>query len=270
MLFHLAFILTIHNTCRYCAFGAYRVIMNDIESLTFQDIKNFKSALEKTGTSQQIDFFTIILNTGIRASQILELKFSDVDYKSNSITICKSRKNHELQFLVINDECMQVLIRLKGQYPNDIFVFQSRKSKNQKNKPASSISRQVMTKAFKTASDITSLPVTTSALRHYYARQLLSINFISKSSNLESISRLMGHESTNTTMSYLNKSDINSDENIDELSPPLTSKENIESLLNGNSLRKKSDFSDICQKYSISENDLRITLKTIKILKKSF
>jgi len=244
--------------------------MKDRESLTFQDIKDFKSVLEKTGTPQQIDFFTIILNTGIRASEILELKFADVDYKSNSIILGKSRKNHELQFLVVNDECMQVLIRLKDQYPNDVFVFQSRKSKNQKNKPASSISRQVMTKAFKTASDITSLPITTSALRHYYARQLLSINFISKSSNLEIISRFMGHEPTNTTMSYLNKSDINSNKNSDDLFPTFASKDNVESLLNGDSLRTKSDFSDICQKYNISENDLRITLKTIKILKKTF
>lgn len=244
--------------------------MSDIESLTFQDIKDFKSALEKTGTSQQIDFFTIMLNTGIRASQILELKFSDVDYKSNSLTIGKSRKNHEHQLIVINDECMQVLIRLKGQYPNDVFVFQSRKSKNQKNKPASNISRQVMTKAFKTASDITSFPITTSALRHYYARQLLSMNFISESSNLEIISRFMGHESTNKKMSYLNKPAINTDENIDDLSPPPAFKENIESLLNGDSLSKKSCFSDVCQKLSISENDLKITLKTIKILKKSF
>jgi hypothetical protein len=44
----------------------------------------------------------------------------------------------------------------------------------------------------------------------------------------------------------------------------------IEYLLNGGAFNENYNFDDICQKYGISENDLTITLKTIKILKKTF
>lgn len=40
--------------------------------------------------------------------------------------------------------------------------------------------------------------------------------------------------------------------------------------LNGATLNENSDLEDICQKCDISESDLTITLKTIKILRKYF
>lgn len=150
--------------------------MKDKNELSIKDIKEFKLALEKTANTQIIDFFTIILNTGFRATELLDLKFTDVEYKSNSLTMDLKKRSNNLYHRILNDECMQILIRLKDEYPNDVFVFQSRKSKNQTGKPASSISRQVVTKAFKSASDITSLPITTSTLRGFYASQIISMS----------------------------------------------------------------------------------------------
>lgn len=270
--------------------------MTDKKQLTYQDINKFKLALEKTGNSQQLDFFTFMLNTGLRTLDVLELKFTDVDYKSNSITINQINKNPSS--IALNEESMQVLRRLHAKYPNDIFVFQSRKSQNQKNKPASSISRQVVTKAFKTASDKSSLPITPNAIRHYYATQLFLKSAIEKS-DPELLSQLFGHQSMNMTMDYvkLSKSEhelspqfmentlcnttkhhvnnchMKNNESLKCLFAPkadMTNREPeiIEYLLNGGSLSEDIDLDDICKKYGISESDLTITLKTIKVLAK--
>ena len=176
--------------------------------------------------------------------------------------------------MTLNDECMQVLRRLQDKYPNGVFVFQSRKSMNQKNKPPASISRQVVTKAFKTASDITSLPITPSALRHYYANQLFSTNFLQKS-DPEFLSQFMGHTPCTITKHYVNNCHVKNSEALNCLSAPKGDMSNrepevIEYLLNCGAFNENYDLDDICQKYGISENDLTITLKTIKILKKSF
>lgn len=248
------------------------MIMKDKKDLTAQDFIKFKSALEKAGSSQYVDVFTFMFNTGLRTNEVLELKFTDINYKSNSITVSKSRKNFEPSLVVLNDECMHVLRRLQDKYPNDIFVFQSRKSMNQKNRSPSSITRQVVSKAFKTASDITSLPITPNTLRNYYANQFFSLNFLSKS-DPEIKSRLLGHMPMSMTNQYVNYNCTNkSDEKSNCLSAPRFDMSNSESdfieyLLNGGALNENYNFDDICQKYGISENDLTITLKTIKVLR---
>lgn len=246
--------------------------MKDQKEFSIEDIQKFKLALEKTTNTQIMDFFTIIFNTGFRATELLNLKFTDVDYKSNSLTIgLKKRSSNNLYHRILNDECMQVLIRLKDEYPNDVFVFQSRKSKNQTNKPASSISRQVVAKAFKTASDITSLPITTSTLRGFYARQIISMNTKQKN-DYELLSLVLGHEQQTLTKYYANYNHINNE----ELSPVTDCKadksnrdaEIIEYLLKGRPLSESCDLDNICKQYGISETDLAITLKTVEILAK--
>lgn len=266
-------------TCQMITFDMYSnikvMIMKDKKDLTAQDFIKFKSSLDKTGSSQYVDVFTFMFNTGLRTSEVLELKFTDINYKSNSITVSKSRKNINPSLVVLNDECMHVLRRLKDKYPNDIFVFQSRKSMNQKNRSPSSITRQVVSKAFKTASDITSLPITPNTLRNYYTNQSFSLNFLSKS-DPEIKSRLQGHIPINMTNQYVNYNCANkNDEKFNCLSAPSFDMSNsdsevIEYLLNGGALNENYNFDGICQKYGISENDLTITLKTIKILKKTF
>jgi integrase len=249
--------------------------MKNKKDLTVQDFNKFKSALEKTGSSQYIDFFTFMFNTGLRTNEVLALKFTDINYKSNSITVSKGRQNFNPLLVTLNDECMQVVHKLKDKYPNDAFVFQSRKSMNQKNKPPSSISRQVVTKAFKTASDMTSLRITPNTLRSYYAKQFFSLNFLSNS-DPKIKSRLMGHMPTNMTKQYVNYNCTNkNDDEFSCLSAPNfdtsnSEREVIEYLLNGGALSENYNFDDICTKYGISKNDLIVTLKTIKILKSRY
>ncbi len=246
--------------------------MKDKNELSIEDIKEFKLALEKTANTQIIDFFTIILNTGFRATELLDLKFTDIEYKSNSLTMGLKKRSNNLYHRILNDECMKVLIRLKDEHPNDVFVFQSRKSKNQTNKPASSISRQVVTKAFKTASDITSLPITTSDLRHIYASQIFSMSSLQNVDH-KFLSRFIGHESMSMTMDYVSDCHVKDNESLNCLSAPkadMTNREPeiIKYLLNGGPLSENCDLDNICKHHGISETDLAITLKTVKILAK--
>tara|TARA_R110001583_G_scaffold186189_1_gene346773 strand:- start:3503 stop:4258 length:756 start_codon:yes stop_codon:yes gene_type:complete len=248
--------------------------MKDKKELTFKDFQNFKFSLMEMDSSQSVDVFTIIFNTGLRISEVLNLKFSDVDFKSSTITItsAKMRSSTRNQVsIILNDECMETLRKLKDKYPKDVFVFQSRKSKNQKNKPASSISRQVVTKSFKTASNSTCLPISIQSLRESYAVQAFKKS-ISSGCDSASLSKIMGHVPTSMTKRYVKNCNIKNDEELSCLSAPKVDfskiqPEIIEYLLNGTSLNKSFDLDDICQKCDISESDLIITLKTMKILR---
>lgn len=247
--------------------------MKDKKELTFKDFQNFKSALMETGSSKAVDLFTIISNTGIRISEVLNLKFSNVDFKSNSITIQKMKSStFTNERITVNDECMETFRKLKDKYPKDVFVFQSRKKKNQKNEPASSISRQFVTKSFKTASNITSLPISVTSLRESFAIQFFKKS-LSNESDSASLSKIMGHIPTSMTKHYVKNCNVKNNEELTCLSAPNVKISNrkpeiIEYLLHGTSLNENSDLDDICQKCDISESDLLITMKTMMLLRK--
>jgi integrase len=241
----------------------------DYKKLTVQDFNKFKSALAEEGYEQLVDLFTIASNTGMRSSEILALKYADINYYSNSITIdlIKSRSQQMCTPIMLNDECMEVLSILQNKYPNDIFVFQSRNSRNQKNRPASPVSRQFVTKGFKSAGDSISLPITLSSLRHNYATHM---SFIASSYKVDHkyLGHILGHNTQCMTENYINKEKpLNHKEAFScpqaELSPQ------IESFLNAELSNNSNALSDIAKKYGISESDLSITLKTIKKLKEN-
>lgn len=240
----------------------------DYKKLTVQDFNKFKSALAEEGYEQLVDLFTIASNTGMRSSEILALKYADINYNPNSITIdlLKSRSQQMRTHIMLNDECMEVLSRLHNKYPNDIFVFQSRNSRNQKNRPASPVSRQFVTKGFKSAGDSISLPITISSLRHNYATHM---SFIASSYKVDHkyLSQLMGHNTVNMTENYINKDLIASPKTSLEQSQKMDN--GIESSLNAEISNNSNELSDIAKKHGISESDLSITLKTIKKLKEN-
>ncbi len=249
--------------------------VKDNKKLTAQDLNKFKSALKEKGYTQLVDLFTIVINTGMRSSEILELKYTDINFTPNSITI-DSRKNrapNRLTHFMLNDECMKVFSRLKNTYPNDIFVFQSRNSRNQKNKPASPVSRQFVTKGFKSASDSISLPITISSLRHNYAIHMSLTS--SQQVDHKYLSEILGHNTKSMTESYIHKGKaLNPKEFLPSPKANLNLsdkiKNEIESLLNGEISDNSIELSNIAKKHSLSESDLRTTLKTLRIMTNNF
>lgn len=236
--------------------------------LTTQDLDKFKNALQASGYDQLVDLCTIIMNTGIRINEILELKYVDINYSSNSIAINSIKSRTQQQFnntIRLNVVCMGVLSKLQSKYPNDVFVFQSRNSRNQKNKPASPVSRQFVMKGFKTASDSISLAITIGSLRRNYATHMA---FIATSHKVDHkyLSQLLGHDTKSSTESYINYEYVASPKNNLDLTNRKDAQ--TESLLAGKRLSKSIELSDISKKSGISESDLQITLQTIKKLKK--
>lgn len=250
------------------------------KALTTQELKNFECALQEKGYTQLHDLFTIILNTGVRTNEILELKFTDISYDYNSksysilIDSIKSRSWRMRTSIMLNDKCMEVLSRLKRKYPNDVFVFQSRNSKNQINKPASPISRQYVMKGFKTASDSIALPITVSALRRHYATHM-SFKTSPQQIDHKYLSEVLMHNTKSVFDSNTSKSKVkNLKERLtppkDKLDPTHKIFNEIESILNSDISHNSDEFSNIAKKHSISENDFRTTLKTIQRMKNNF
>ncbi len=237
--------------------------MKNRSDLTFKDFEKFKAGLIETGNTQVVDIFTVIFNTGLRMDDVLSLKFSDVDFESNSITVEKKRSVTRNP-ITLNDECMEILGKLKTKYHKDVFVFQSRNSRNQKNKPAASISRQAVNSVFKRVSTSTLLPITVGSLRKTYATRTLKEAF-SKDSDSVNFSKIMEHSTIGMTQHYMS----NCIKDLTCLSAPKAEikPQIIKNILDIVVSTGNLDLDHICNNCDISDNDLIITLRTLKRLK---
>ena len=245
-------------------------IIKPNKNLTLDDLHKVKLALEKEASSQVLDIFMVLISTGLRPNEILNLKFSAVDFKNSLITIDNKKRlststsTSTSMSIRINEEVLNTFTRIREEYPDDVFIFQSRRSKNQKNKPPSSISRQFLTKEFKTISDRLSIPITMSSLRHFYVETMFN-KASDEGVNVRDMSKYMGHITTQKNLEYIN---LNK-ENKGVCTSPLPNKtlENINELTYVTE-SKIAGGDWLCNCYGVTEKDLIITLKTINKLKK--
>ena len=89
----------------------------------------------KTPNSSEVcrDLFIFILFTGLRRREATELKWENIDFQDNSLTI-ENTKNHETHSLPLTDFLLELLDRRKVD-PNSPFIFQSTEPNKSLNDP---------------------------------------------------------------------------------------------------------------------------------------
>lgn len=126
------------------------------------------------------------LNTGMRKSEILNLKWQDIDLK-NCLIIIKKTKNNEIRIIPTNDTLYREL-RSINREPGNRYVFT-----NKNGKPYTDVKR-----SFRTAlehADIKDFRF--HDLRHTFASRLVMAG-----ENLRTIQELLGHKDIKMTMRY--------------------------------------------------------------------
>lgn len=125
----------------------------------------------------------ISLYTGIRASELMRLKWEDFDFDKNTVTIRKSKPG-KFNMIPFNPKLkgyLQPIIKETGQ----IFKY-----------------KRVPKKQFKRTLNKANLKITWHVLRHTYA-SLLTMAGI----DIVTVSKLLGHSDIKTTMIYSHLSD---------------------------------------------------------------
>ena len=128
----------------------------------------------------------IALNTGMRKSEILNLKWSDVDLKNLKITVINA-KNNESRMIPINQTLYQELLEL-SQKANGEYVFSNRDGRPFKDikKGFSSALKRAGIKDFRFHD-----------LRHTFGSHL-----VMQGVGLRTVQQLMGHKEIRMTMRY--------------------------------------------------------------------
>ena len=128
----------------------------------------------------------VALNTGMRKSEILNLKWHDIDFKRGVISLLKT-KNNKPRYIPINKTVENTLIATK-KHPESAYVFPGKTGKPYDN----------FKRSFKTAREKANIEnFRFHDLRHTFASQLV-MNGV----DLNTVRELLGHSTIDMTLRY--------------------------------------------------------------------
>ena len=133
------------------------------------------------------------LNTGMRKGELITLKWSDIDFDNNLITVrhevSKSKKSRKIP---INSDLRKVLMEQKLKGGGNDYVFLT--PNNEPYKRQDSLKKSFLTACRKSGIE---------GLRFHDLRHTAATRMIESGANIVAVSKILGHADLKTTMRYV-------------------------------------------------------------------
>jgi len=168
--------------------------MNTVDAVkTKQEIDSITHLLNKIGGDIYSDIWKVGLNLGLRITDLLSLKYSDLDLENRSLKL-KEQKTDKSKEIRLNNTVIEIVERRRNEYPDDLWLFQVH-SNRMKNSP---ISRFSVSKKFQEIGEIVGIQLGTHSMRKSRGCAMYSDGV-----SIEMISKVLNHSSPSVTMRYL-------------------------------------------------------------------
>lgn len=170
---------------------------------TKEEINALLNSIDTSTDGGKEDFLiiSIICYLGLRISDVVNLKLSNINFNTNTISIVQYKTKEKLILPLIDDIKYPMLDYLKNVRPNDTendYIFITRDKPYEKKDCLKRESRKVGRYLTKAGVDINGRKHGFHSLRFSFSTMLLSEDV-----DLYSISTILGHQDIATTMSYL-------------------------------------------------------------------
>lgn len=153
--------------------------------------EEIKLILNAHSNNKHKAMLSMIYSCGLRRSELLHLKFSDIDSNRN-IVLLKNAKGKKDRIVPLSPKILQMLREYYMDYKPAVWLFEGQiKGEQYSEKSLQSVLKQALQKTGITK------PVTLHWLRHSYATHLLE-----SGTDLRYIQELLGHSSSKTTEIY--------------------------------------------------------------------
>lgn len=153
-------------------------------------IEEIKSIIEKIDNLKHKTIISLIYSCGLRLSECVNVKISDMDFKQMLIKVVQSKGNKD-RFLPLSNKMLLLLREYYKEYKPKEFLFEG-----QIQKYYSARSIQVILKTALAKSNIKK-SISVHSLRHSYATHLLE-----QGTDISIIQKLLGHKDIKTTLLY--------------------------------------------------------------------
>jgi len=176
--------------------------MNTVEPIRdLNSIRRIKGNLKEHKNPRDLLLFVLGINTGLRISDILPLKLSDVQDKKGdpkNYIYLTEQKTHKQRKVVLNSEvkkALQIFFTKSDIYDLDTYLFTS--EKNNKNRPLSKV------RAWQLINEWCRKVGILERIGTHTLRKTLGYQMRKKGIAIEVIQRQLGHSSVKTTNEYI-------------------------------------------------------------------
>lgn len=176
---------------------------NVVKYLNQQEVQRYLKVVEKSNVSRNVLLIKMILNTGMRISEILNVKLDDIDFDSNSI-IVTGKGNKERVVYLKPDISNAIKNQLQG--VESEFLFCGGQKGHLSTQQAQRIVKDYGEKAE------LNKKVTPHILRHSFATEM-----VRKGVNIRVIQKCLGHSNLNTTQIYAGVEDKTMEDAINKI-----------------------------------------------------
>ncbi len=157
--------------------------------------EEIQAILENTINLKHKAILMTIYSAGLRISELIQLKLSDIDSKRMQIRVENSKGNRD-RYTLLSTKTLEILREYFKEYKPKYFVFEGQRSTSKQPKPYSDRSIQKILKIAVSKAKIKK-HITIHTLRHSFATHLLE-----NGTDLRYIQTLLGHASSKTTEIY--------------------------------------------------------------------
>ena len=157
-----------------------------------QDIGLISRFLERHFSSRESDVWQFGINTALRISDLLNIRFTDIQ---GDMLRLKEQKTGKQRSIKLNDKALAIIAKRQAQHPTDTYLFQA-KSRNVKTvKP---VTRQYISEAIKSAGDSLGLSLSTHSMRKTRGYHLHKSGVA-----IELICKMLNHSCPSVTLRYI-------------------------------------------------------------------
>ena len=167
--------------------------MNVVEACTKNEIDMVNAVLIKKYPSIYADVWKVGVNLSLRISDLLEIKYSDLNLTDRSLKLTESKTGKQ-KFIRLNATAISIIEKRRLAYPSDTWLFQVR-SNRAAFKPVSRVS---VSRVFKEVGELLGLIINTHSMRK--SRGMAMYN---DGVPIEKIAKVLNHTSITSTLRYL-------------------------------------------------------------------
>lgn len=161
--------------------------------LTFDEVKKI---IEVTHNLKHKSIIMLLYSGGLRLSEVINLKITDIDSNSMTITIRQAKSKKDRQ-VMLSEKFLLILRQYYTQYKPSYYLFEGQNSNQYSGRSIQKIVKESTVK-----SGIKKI-VSPHVLRHSFATHLLEAG-----TDIRSVQQLLGHNHLNTTKIYIQTNDV--------------------------------------------------------------
>lgn len=151
--------------------------------------------LEKTYGQQIADIWNIGLNLALRISDLLSIRFSDIQ---NDRLILREGKTGKLATIKLNEKARVIIERIRSEHPDHVYLFQSYRNRWSLNQPPKPLSRRYVSKAISMIGEEVGLDLGTHSMRKTRGYHLYK-----NTNDIARVMKMLRHSSEAVTLRYI-------------------------------------------------------------------